>query len=123
LAQQRIPVKLLVTFDPVPNMAVEGDIARVVNLYISDGWGTPVARGPRFRGTLVNMDLRNRSDGRARDRAYGGRTEHSRAGVPSVWSRYEGRQRASMEHNPSTGALNLRFCGGLRGRLCTPECG
>jgi pimeloyl-ACP methyl ester carboxylesterase len=62
LAQQRIPVKLLVTFDPVSNMTVEGDIARVVNLYISDGWGVPVARGPRFHGTLVNMDLRNRSD-------------------------------------------------------------
>jgi len=38
LAQQRISVKLVVTFDPVSNMAVEGDIAKVVNLYISDGW-------------------------------------------------------------------------------------
>jgi fermentation-respiration switch protein FrsA (DUF1100 family) len=62
LAQQRVPVKLVVTFDPVSNMAVEGDIAKVVNLYISDGWGVPVVRGAKFRGTLVNMNLRNRTD-------------------------------------------------------------
>jgi hypothetical protein len=62
LARQRVPVKLVVTFDPVSNMAVDGDVAKVVNLYISNGWGVPVARGPRFRGTLVNVDLRGRAD-------------------------------------------------------------
>ena len=41
---------------------IEGDVAKVVNLYISNGWGMPVARGPRFHGTLVNVDLRNRLD-------------------------------------------------------------
>ena len=62
LAQERVPVKLVVTFDPVSSMVVDGDIAKLVNLYISDGWGVPVARGARFRGTLVNVDLRHRSD-------------------------------------------------------------
>jgi len=62
LAQERVPVKLVVTFDPVSSMVVDGDIAKLVNLYISNGWGVPVARGARFRGTLVNVDLRNRSD-------------------------------------------------------------
>jgi len=62
LAQQRVPVKLVVTFDPVSYLAIEGDVAKVVNLYISNGWGMPVARGPGFRGTLVNVDLRNRLD-------------------------------------------------------------
>jgi hypothetical protein len=62
LARQRVPVKLVVTFDPVSSMAVDGDVAKVVNLYISNGWGVPVARGPRFRGTLVNVDLRGRAD-------------------------------------------------------------
>jgi hypothetical protein len=62
LAKQRVPVKLVVTFDPVSSKVVEGDIAKVVNLYISNGWGVPVARGAKFRGTLLNVDLRNRSD-------------------------------------------------------------
>jgi hypothetical protein len=62
LDQERVPVKLVVTFDPVSNLAVGGDVAKVVNLYISNGWGVPVARGPKFRGTLVNVDLRDRPD-------------------------------------------------------------
>jgi len=62
LAQQGIPVSLVVTFDPVSTLAVEGGIAKVVNLYISNGWGAPMVRGAKFRGTLINMDLRNRSD-------------------------------------------------------------
>jgi fermentation-respiration switch protein FrsA (DUF1100 family) len=62
LAREHVPVKLVVTFDPVSSMTVDGDIARVVNLYISDGWGASLSRGPKFRGTLINMDVRNRPD-------------------------------------------------------------
>jgi pimeloyl-ACP methyl ester carboxylesterase len=62
LAQEGVPVKLVVTFDPVSSLIVEGNVGKVVNLYISNGWGAPVARGPKFRGTLVNVDLRDRPD-------------------------------------------------------------
>ena len=62
LAKSGIPVRLVVTFDPVTTMIAEGNIARVVNLYISNGWGSPVARGPNFRGTIVNVDVKNRPE-------------------------------------------------------------
>jgi hypothetical protein len=34
----------------------------VVNLYISDGVGRPVTRGPGFHGVLENIDLKGRID-------------------------------------------------------------
>src|SRR5215471_10336068 len=57
-----IPVKLVVPFDPVDPTAAGGNIARVVNLYISDGVGRSVARGPSFRGVLENIDLKGHVD-------------------------------------------------------------
>jgi thioesterase domain-containing protein len=57
-----VPVKLVVPFDPVNPTTAGGNIARVVNLYISDGVGRSVARGPGFRGALENVDLKGRVD-------------------------------------------------------------
>jgi thioesterase domain-containing protein len=57
-----VPVKLVVPFDPVNPTTVGGNVARVVNLYISDGVGRSVGRGPGFRGVLENLDLKGRVD-------------------------------------------------------------
>jgi thioesterase domain-containing protein len=57
-----VPVKLVVPFDPVDPTAAGGNIARVVNLYISDGVGRSVTRGPGFHGVLENIDLKGRID-------------------------------------------------------------
>jgi pimeloyl-ACP methyl ester carboxylesterase len=57
-----VPVKLVVPFDPVNPTVAGGNIARVVNLYISDGVGRSVARGPGFRGVLENIDLKGHVD-------------------------------------------------------------
>jgi pimeloyl-ACP methyl ester carboxylesterase len=57
-----VPVKLVVPLDPVDPTAAGSNIARVVNLYISDGVGRSVSRGPGFRGVLENIDLKGRTD-------------------------------------------------------------
>ena len=57
-----VPVKLVVPFDPVNPTTAGANIARVVNLYISNGVGRSVARGPGFRGVLENIDLKARVD-------------------------------------------------------------
>ena len=55
-----VPVKLVVPFDPVDPTTAGANIARVVNLYISNGVGRSVGRGPGFRGVLENVDLKSR---------------------------------------------------------------
>ena len=55
-------MKLVVPFDPVDPTTAGRNIARVVNLYISDGVGRSVSRGPGFRGVLENIDLKGRTD-------------------------------------------------------------
>jgi pimeloyl-ACP methyl ester carboxylesterase len=57
-----VPVKLVVPFDPVSPTFAGSSIARVVNLYISDGASRSVFRGPGFCGVLENIDLRGRGD-------------------------------------------------------------
>lgn len=58
-----VPVRLIVTFDPVAPLAVPGNVARLVNYYQSNnGWGQAIGRGPGFHGALTNIDLRDRPD-------------------------------------------------------------
>jgi pimeloyl-ACP methyl ester carboxylesterase len=57
-----VPVKLVVPFDPVDPTTAGANIARVVNLYISNGVGRSVSRGQGFRGVLENIDLKGRVD-------------------------------------------------------------
>ena len=57
-----VPVKLVVPFDPVNPTTAGANIARVVNLYISNGVGRSVARGPGFHGVLENIDLKSHVD-------------------------------------------------------------
>jgi len=51
-----VPVSLLISLDPVFNLAVPSNVRRAVNFYIT-GSGMPVAAGPGFRGSLQNIDL------------------------------------------------------------------
>ena len=62
LGELGVPVRLVVPFDPVSPTVAGGNIARVVNLYISNGVGVAVSRGPGFRGILENVDLKGRAD-------------------------------------------------------------
>jgi pimeloyl-ACP methyl ester carboxylesterase len=62
LGARGVPVKLVVPFDPVNPTTAGANIARVVNLYISNGVGRSVARGPGFHGVLDNIDLKSRVD-------------------------------------------------------------
>jgi hypothetical protein len=53
-----VPVALAIPLDAPRAIPVPANVRRVVNLYISDGAGVPVARGPKFRGSLRNVDLK-----------------------------------------------------------------
>jgi hypothetical protein len=59
----KIPVSLIITFDPTAPMTAGPNVARVVNFYSStNGWGTAIGRGTGFRGTLSNVDLSRRGE-------------------------------------------------------------
>ena len=58
-----ISVPLIITYDPTAPMSVGRNVSRVVNFYSStNGWGTSIARGPGFRGSLSNIDLSRRGE-------------------------------------------------------------
>ncbi|NVN88671.1 MAG: hypothetical protein HXX15_21535 [Rhodopseudomonas sp.] len=58
LRQAGIRVALVVTLDPVVTLAAPGNVRRLENFYLSNGWGKPVQRDARFRGSLQNADLK-----------------------------------------------------------------
>ena len=59
----KIPVALIISYDPTSPMTVGANVARVVNFYSStNGWGTAIGRGTGFRGTLSNVDLSRRGE-------------------------------------------------------------
>jgi len=63
LAKNGVPVSLAVTFDPVHPRPVPKNVKRFINYYQSNnGWGAAVKPGPGFKATLVNNDLKDRSD-------------------------------------------------------------
>lgn len=63
LGENKIPVPLIITYDPTAAMTASANVARVVNFYASNnGWGVSVARGPGFRGALSNIDLSRRGE-------------------------------------------------------------
>jgi hypothetical protein len=63
LGKSNIPVPLIIAYDPTAPMTASSNVARVVNFYSStNGWGTSVARGAGFRGTLANVDLSRRGE-------------------------------------------------------------
>jgi hypothetical protein len=57
LEVSRVPVDLLVTFDPYGQKPVPTNVARAINYYQRGGWGLALVPEAGFRGRLVNNDL------------------------------------------------------------------
>lgn len=63
LAQEKVPVALVVTFDPVHPREVPINVRRLVNFYQSNnGWGVAVKPREGSKSILVNKDLKDRTD-------------------------------------------------------------
>lgn len=56
LARARVPVALIVTFDPVGSLAAPPNVHRFINYYVSGGVGATVASSRGSRGSVVNQD-------------------------------------------------------------------
>jgi pimeloyl-ACP methyl ester carboxylesterase len=54
-----VPVKLLVTFDPVVKPTISANVARAYNFYVSNGIGYAAQRAANYRGPLSNVDRRD----------------------------------------------------------------
>lgn len=59
LQRAGVQVALIVMFDPVVKTVVPGNVHEVKNFYLSNGVGTAVGRGERFRGLLQNVDMKS----------------------------------------------------------------
>ncbi|MGH6771556.1 MAG: hypothetical protein ACRECO_21355 [Xanthobacteraceae bacterium] len=57
LGQLNVPVAVAVTLDGSPAVVPSGRVHRFVNLYISTGVGGRLTKGPKFRGSLSNVDV------------------------------------------------------------------
>ncbi len=62
LAAAGITTDLVVSLDPISSVTANGKVRQLLNFYVSDGPGQKVLRGPRFSGTLRNIDLKGRDD-------------------------------------------------------------
>lgn len=60
LNENRIPVALIVNFDPTAPDRVPPNVHRVINFYVPTDWGRPVEAGKKFRGSLSNLDESNK---------------------------------------------------------------
>jgi hypothetical protein len=54
-----VPIALAIPLDAPSAVPAPANVRRIINLYISNGAGVPVERGPNFRGSLRNVDLKN----------------------------------------------------------------
>jgi alpha-beta hydrolase superfamily lysophospholipase len=63
MSQAGVEASLVVSMDPVTRPTATGTMRKLINYYISNGVGQPVDRGPSFRGTLQNVDLKDNPEG------------------------------------------------------------
>jgi pimeloyl-ACP methyl ester carboxylesterase len=56
LAQYKIPVALIINFDPVSPDPVPSNVKQIVNYYVPAGWGQAVSADKSFKGKLANMN-------------------------------------------------------------------
>jgi pimeloyl-ACP methyl ester carboxylesterase len=56
LNDNRIPVALIVNFDPTAPDRVPRNVRRIINFYVPTEWGRPVEAGKKFRGRLSNLN-------------------------------------------------------------------
>jgi pimeloyl-ACP methyl ester carboxylesterase len=59
LGRAGVPVALVIPIDSPSTTPPSANVRRVINLYLSDGVGVPVARGKNFNGQLQNVDLKS----------------------------------------------------------------
>jgi hypothetical protein len=59
LGRAGVPVALAISIDAPRLTKVSSNVRRVINLYLSNGVGVAVERGPKFHGELKNVDLKN----------------------------------------------------------------
>lgn len=57
LAQQNIPIDLIVTFDVTEPLVVPANVGRFINFYQRNGFGKVASPAPGFRGEFSNLDL------------------------------------------------------------------
>jgi hypothetical protein len=57
LQVSHVPVDLIVTLTPVYPKPVPANVARAIDYYQAGGWGSPLAPGQGFRGTLANHNV------------------------------------------------------------------
>ena len=63
LGRASVPVALVVPIDPVGSTVAPPNVRRVVNLYISDGMGSPVTKSAKSRSQVQNLDFKGRPEG------------------------------------------------------------
>lgn len=56
LNDAKVPVALIVNFDPTAPAPVPPNVHRIINFYVPTAWGRPVEGGKRFRGKLSNVN-------------------------------------------------------------------
>jgi pimeloyl-ACP methyl ester carboxylesterase len=56
LNDNKIPVALIVNFDPTAPDRVPPNVRRIINFYVPTAWGRPVEAGKRFHGSLSNLN-------------------------------------------------------------------
>ena len=56
LNDNKIPVALIVNFDPTSPGLVPPNVRRIINFYVPTAWGRPVEGGKRFHGSLSNLN-------------------------------------------------------------------
>jgi pimeloyl-ACP methyl ester carboxylesterase len=55
LNEKKVPVRLVVTLDPVGAGKIPPNVRRVVNYYVSSGISGAIPRSPQYRGSLRNV--------------------------------------------------------------------
>lgn len=56
LNERRIPVALIVNFDPTAPDRVPPNVRRIINFYVPTAWGRPVEASKQFHGSLSNLN-------------------------------------------------------------------
>jgi hypothetical protein len=62
LTEAGVPTAMVISLDPIIAVTSNARVGQLLNFYVSNGPGQQVRKGPRFRGTLRNIDLKNRPD-------------------------------------------------------------
>jgi dienelactone hydrolase len=59
----KVPIKLVVVIDGASGPPIPPNVRKLVNFYVSGGYGGPIARPAHFRGSLQNNPIQDSSVG------------------------------------------------------------